>query len=824
MRTARCLAALSLVLGLPTLSISCGSSGDETAGPGGSGGSADASTEGGSGGSGGATGGTGGTGGGVIIDGSTGCKSPDDCDGGICLPSGVCCDSADRVCGDVCCDAGDACLFGACVTPGDICFTPADCPEGHYCEPALGTSSPSDGGIPDAGTDPDGGPVCTQDTPPSGRCVPSAVICDSQGEPPGCVEPCEFKPEPGPLHTVVKWQWGMDPKPTEFPNFADVWSTPSVARVYDANCDGKVDLADPPNIVFVSGNAKQTCCSCSSDAISTCLTGVLRMLDGRNGREIWSLRKASDTSTGFAGMSVALGDVDDDRTLDIVAMTGEGLIAVVNHDGTVKAVSTQKADGNAAATFGWGGGISIGDMDNDGRVEIAYGRTLFTYNAAGEVERLWVGTEGSGSGLAQALSHFVDLDGDGALELLAGRTAYRKDGTMLWNNAEANGFTAVGDFDGDEQPEVVVVHSGVIRILKGIDGTVLLGPLTLPGTGSGGPPTVADFDGDGKPEIGVAQQNLYSMLKPDFTTSELKVVWSQTNHDMSSSVTGSSVFDFQGDGKAEVVYNDECYLWVYDGADGTILYTDFTQSFTATESSIVADVDGDGHAELVKVSNGASPTQWTCAHHDEPGKVVGPHTQAFPVWQPAPSGDYRGITVLGDAENAWVGTRTLWNQHVYEVTNVCDPRDSACEDGSYYGQIPKNQRPNWKQPWLNNFRQNVQDKGVFDAPDATVSLSVLCATPVPLTVSVRNLGLSGLPAGVEVGLFKQGPPETQIGTVSTTHPLLPGQTEVIEFKADDATTSDTFFARILVDPMAPTFRECRDNNNESDPVTPSCVQ
>jgi len=591
--------------------------------------------------------------------------------------------------------------------------------------------------------------------------------------------------------------------------------------VYDANCDGDVNLADPPNLIFVSGNAKQTCCSCSSDAISTCRTGVLRMLDGRNGREIWSLEKAKAGNMGFAGLSVAVGDLDGDERLDIVAMTGDGYIAAINHDGTVKAVSDAQADGHAVGAFGWGGGLALGDMDNDGLPEIAYGRTLYTYTAAGEISQLWVGTAGSGSGLAQALSHFVDLDEDGDLELLAGRTAYHKDGSTLWNNGEANGFTGVGDFDGDGAPDVVVIHGGTVRILKGIDGSIMLGPVTLPGNGGGGPPTVADFDGDGSAEIGVAQKNLYSMLKPDFTNDTIEIVWSQTNHDMSSSVTGSSVFDFEADGKAEVIYNDECYLWVYDGTDGTILYTDFTQSFTATESSIVADVDGDGHAELVKIANGANTTTWTCAHHDEPGKIVSPHTEAFPVWEPAPNGDYRGITVIGDAENAWVGTRTLWNQHAYNVTNVCDPRDSACEPGSYYGQIPTNQRHNWEQSWLNNFRQNVQDQGVLDAPDVAVSLKVRCATPVPLEISVRNVGLSGLPDGVEIGLYKE--PDVLLDTITTTDPLLPGQTTVVEYEAD-ASTTDTFFARVLIDDQNPTFHECRDDNNESEHVTPECVQ
>jgi hypothetical protein len=59
-------------------------------------------------------------------------------------------------------------------------------------------------------------------------------------------------------------------------------------------------------------------------------------------------------------------------------------------------------------------------------------------------------------------------------------------------------------------------------------------------------------------------------------------------------------------------------------------------------------------------------------------------------------------------------------------------------------------------PWLNNFRQNVQDKGLFDAPDATVALRVDCATPLELRATVRNLGLALLPAGVEVGFYPGG--------------------------------------------------------------------
>ena len=49
--------------------------------------------------------------------------------------------------------------------------------------------------------------------------------------------------------------------------------------------------------------------------------------------------------------------------------------------------------------------------------------------------------------------------------------------------------------------------------------------------------------------------------------------WKRDTEDDSSRVTSSSVFDFNGDGAAEVVYNDECYFRVYDGHDGEVLFT-----------------------------------------------------------------------------------------------------------------------------------------------------------------------------------------------------------------------------------------------------------
>lgn len=766
-------------------------------------------------------GGTGGRDGSRPDAGTPPCTGDSDCGGGVCV-AGSCCESADRVCGTSCCSAAEICFANACVVPGAECRSAEDCEEGQYCEPALAAGEP---------TDPVEG--CLAAAPPPGRCLelpPECAGAPAPGE--VCIRECEYRPEAGLLDAVVQWRWDASTV-EEHPGHLDVWATPAVGRITDTNCDGTVDEFDPPNIVFVSGDARGTCCSCGSGNELTCKTGVLRVLDGQSGREVWSLRRASDSSMGFSGLSVAIGDVDHDGDMEIAAVTGEGYVALIDHEGNTVAVSDAPIPGwldNSGN--GWGGGLSIADMDHDGNPEIAYGRVVFTTDGR-SVTRLWEGTGSWGRGKGQAISVFVNLDADPELELLAGRTAYDPDGSIKWENRSlSNGFSAVADLDDDPAPDVVHVANGRIYLLDAETGVQTASSIAAPGSspGNGGPPTIADFDGDGEPEIGVAFANNYQVVQLSADGSALEQLWASPNHDFSSSVTGSTVFDFEGDGAAEVIYNDECFLWVYDGATGSVRFATQTTSFTATEASLVADVDADGSAEIVMISNGASPSGWRCDTETwrAPAEVGDPDYPR-PGWvgSDGASAAYRGITVFGASDNSWVGTRTLWNQHAYSVSNICGDRGDACVPPSTYGDIPRDQVANWTVPFLNNFRQNIQGEGIFDAPDATVTLDVRCTDPVRLVASVRNLGAALLPAGVEVGFYlvESGGTERELGRGNTTTALYPSQVAQVEIDApsDVAADGNVFRARILVDPAAPAFRECREDNNGSGDVEPRCL-
>jgi hypothetical protein len=755
------------------------------------------------------------------------------CAKGTCVGSPAVCCALTDVCGSSCCTGSSVCLFDHCVVPGATCRSANECPKGQYCDPSLagdaGASSGDAGksGGTDASVSGDasfvGGSACSDPLPPLGKCVPDPPTCPGDaGVPDGgeCVASCQYHPPTGVLNAVVKWSWG--PTATAFPDFTDVWSTPTVGRMYDTNCDGKIDDSDSPSIVFVSGNIGNTECAASTNG---CKHGVLRMLNGRTGQEIWSLDKANPTSMGFDGNSIAIGDVDGDGRIDIVAMTGEGNVVLIDGDGNVKRTSTSVPAGGTAAGFAWGGGLAIADLDLDGSPEIIYGASVFsTKNNA--ITLSWTGTGGTGGAATEELSTAADLDGapNGHLEVLAGNTAYNADGTILWQNATVpNGFSGVGDLNGDGKPEAVLVGNGNVWVLNGATGAIELGPFTLAGPGNGGAPTIADFDGDGHPEIGIAKQTFYSVVKPDYDAGTLGALWTKPSHDLSSSVTGSTVYDFAGAGRPSVVYGDECFTWVFDGPTGDVLFAASHMSFTGTEASIVADVDGDGHSEIVMVSNGVSPINWQCLAADG----TTPTVVNAQTWVPGPVANksYRGITVFGDAANSWVGTRTLWNEHTYHVSNICDDLDQACAPPNVYGSIPTDETNNWSVPWLNNFRQNVQGAGIFNAPDPAISLAVECTNPVVANVTVRNVGQSGLPSAVKVAVFaKRMPTDLQVGTSATTIPLLPSQAQSLTVTLDaSAKETDTFYAQIVIDPLHPTFHECRTSNDTSAKVSAVCA-
>jgi len=245
------------------------------------------------------------------------------------------------------------------------------------------------------------------------------------------------------------------------------------------------------------------------------------------------------------------------------------------------------------------------------------------------------------------------------------------------------------------------------------------------------------------------------------------------------------VFDFPGDGAAEVVYADECYLRVYTGTDGATQLELPNTTGTIHEYPLIVDADGDGNSEILVVANETNASG-NC----------GPDVPAR-----------RGLYVYGDANDEWVPTRKVWTQHAYHVSNATSA-----------GNVPMVELDNWTQPGLNNYRQNVQGDGIFNAPDLAVDLSLsldLCGQDqVELRARVTNLGALGVAMGVPVA-FHLGTSAAGVllGTAITTTPLLPGQSTTVALAIEAPAAPASYFA--VADPGAGggDIAECNESNN-----------
>ena len=612
------------------------------------------------------------------------------------------------------------------------------------------------------------------------------------------------------------------------------------------------------------GDDPSVSCSCSAAQLDPTSTPAVGDIDGDGVPEIVAITENSTvqlfSNTGAVLAESAQSVGGNNPAISIVNLDGEGFAELVIGDDVLTFVRDSTGNvifgdifrGNLGDGRNSQGPIScVADLDGDGRQDIVGGSTAYRYPAKPAGAVLRSDCTGGETGDEEAWC-------DGELVVMW-------DGqTVNGAAAQRNGFCAVADVWGaaagtppgpanplDGVPEVILVATDHIQIFDVTSG-VLIEDRSAPGRG--GAPNVDDFDGDGFPEIGAAFGDRYQLVDlqpptaacpawPNVFVDELTGLqgnvartapsatcatdadcgdmnqfacnpqlsqcvclhngWERRTEDDSSRVTGSSVFDFNGDGAAEVVYNDECWFRVYAGIDGLVYFKEQSPSRTRTENPIVADVDNDGNAEIVF---GASNESGFCSQGNDFNN---------------------GIEVWGDASDAWVGARRIYNQHAYHVTNVT-------ESGGVPTREPESWRT-WNGRLYNSYRSQPRSFGV--APDLQVggvqvtSPGATCGDAltgvVDITARIVNAGDLRVGGDIQVtfyGEWDAGPvneplyADAAMTPLSTTlgRPLEPGGELFLTVTYDPAfngpgTLPDRI--RVVVDEAA-AERECIEDNNE----------
>jgi len=530
---------------------------------------------------------------------------------------------------------------------------------------------------------------------------------------------CSTAPPPQAFNPQLKWSWTSS---TTASNYTNVMTSPMVIDLHGTG---------QPNVIFVSSPNSQ-----SNDGNFPDIQGYLRVLNGKDGSEVFT-----NTTTLLSGTAnLAVGSIDNGPNPEILGLTADGQhIAAFNNDGSLRWTSSLMEIPLAPS------GIVLADLCGTGYPQIIVGRQVF--NNDGILR--WTGTGGKGvndfgasrngdgnSSDDGAYPVVAAINNDGLPKLVAGNTVYNGDGSIFWQRSDLpDGFDAVARLiPSDPYPQVVLVGQGAVWLLNHL-GSTLWGPVSLtnmPYQAMGGPPVIADMNGDGNLEIGVAGGSDYTVLNANGT-----IKWQHKSFD-NSSMTSSTVFDFTGSGAADVLYRDEQNFFIFSGTNGIPIFQVPLTSGTAFESPVVATLDSNNKADILVPAN----------------------TYLYPNGQ-------SGLYVYEDTNNVSVGSRKIWNEESYHITNV--------EENGY---VPVAEPNNWST--YNNFRLNVKTQGcIFVAPDLTASdLRVVNnGTNLTFTARIGNGGSGSVGSGVP-NAFYNGDPNNGgvlLGVVSTTISLGPGQ-------------------------------------------------
>ena len=450
--------------------------------------------------------------------------------------------------------------------------------------------------------------------------------------------PCGLDEPSEVIAPVTRWTWsGSDGEDS-------VVTTPLVANLDDDNDDGFVDLCDTPDIVVAAVDLPP-------GKTDLWPAGHLHVIDGDSGASSQVIAEPID-----AAINPALADLDGDGRAEILALQASG----PNSPYTISSRRLVAFDASGELLWAgehWqasrgGGAISIADLDGDGSPEI-----LAPEYVAHENGELWWAPPSPPQAYSMPIAADLDLDGD--LEVLFGGSAYTHAGEWLFDAPTVpQNRGSAANFDGDAHPEIYVQYEDAHAVLEHDGALLSTCPTGTQVAGTGSHPVAAhDLDEDGDAELLFSHQDTFYVLGVE--AGECVVLWSQ-KIDASDAISSGTFFDFLGDGDAEAVYADRTRVRLY-GSAGELLFELPRSARASIGNPVVADVDGDGAAEILVGSS-------------EPLDSGGDELTSAPT-----------LVVLENADDRFAPTRRIWNQHTYHHTNVGED-----------ARVPIHEPPHWQ--------------------------------------------------------------------------------------------------------------------------------
>ena len=312
------------------------------------------------------------------------------------------------------------------------------------------------------------------------------------------------------------------------------------------------------------GAAKTTATPLFADV--TAQTGVgFRHMNGMSGEFYYP---------EIIGSGVALFDYNNDGRLDMLVLQGEPLAPgkasagtctarlyrndfVENADGTRTIKFTDVTEASRLCTHGYGMGVAVGDIDNDGFIDVFithFGATnqLFRNNGDGTFTDMTKKAGVAGDGHWGSSATFFDFDRDGHLDLfVANYVDY-----ALEKNQRCYASTSARDYCA---PSAYKHVPGILYRNRG-DGTfedvsARAGITGAYGAGLG--VMAVDLDGDGWPDLYIANDGnpnqLWINQKNGTFKNEAEIRGSAVNADGAAEAgMGMDIADIDGDGTEDI--------------------------------------------------------------------------------------------------------------------------------------------------------------------------------------------------------------------------------------------------------------------------------